>query len=78
MKKMLNYVSNVSQDRDSYGSMLELSWKGTKPFQIGSVTRKFLQDGDEVIITGKVYFTFGNFILPLFLLICSLVLIVSL
>ncbi|XP_073230518.1 fumarylacetoacetase-like isoform X2 [Porites lutea] len=38
---------------DSYGSMLELSWKGTKPLDLGEgVTRKFLQDGDEVIMTG--------------------------
>lgn len=33
--------------------MLELSWKGTKPVQLaGGETRKFLQDGDEVNITG--------------------------
>ena len=33
----------------SYGSMLELAWKGTKPIQMkdGSV-RSFLQDGDEL------------------------------
>ncbi|GFG37497.1 hypothetical protein Cfor_09559 [Coptotermes formosanus] len=38
---------------DSYGSMLELSWKGTKPIQLkDGNTRKFLQDNDEVIITG--------------------------
>lgn len=38
---------------DSFGSMLELSWKGTKPLQLkGNATRKFLQDGDEVIIEG--------------------------
>ncbi|RWS25310.1 fumarylacetoacetase-like protein [Leptotrombidium deliense] len=38
---------------DSYGSMLELSWKGTKPIQMNDgSTRKFLQDGDEVIFTG--------------------------
>ncbi|KAL9958442.1 hypothetical protein ACROYT_G035454 [Oculina patagonica] len=38
---------------DSYGSMLELSWKGTKPLDLGEgITRKFLQDGDEVIMTG--------------------------
>ncbi|XP_008554766.1 fumarylacetoacetase [Microplitis demolitor] len=38
---------------DSFGSMLELSWKGTMPvsMQDGS-TRKFLQDNDEVIIRG--------------------------
>lgn len=38
---------------DSFGSMLELSWKGTKPVDLGGgFTRKFLQDGDEVIMTG--------------------------
>ncbi|XP_011158040.1 fumarylacetoacetase [Solenopsis invicta] len=38
---------------DSYGCMLELSWKGTHtiPLKDGT-TRKFLQDGDEVIIRG--------------------------
>ncbi|XP_076167290.1 fumarylacetoacetate hydrolase [Ptiloglossa arizonensis] len=38
---------------DSYGSMLELSWKGTRgvPLKDGT-SRKFLQDGDEVIIRG--------------------------
>uniref|UniRef100_A0A4W3H444 Fumarylacetoacetase n=1 Tax=Callorhinchus milii TaxID=7868 RepID=A0A4W3H444_CALMI len=38
---------------DSFGSMLELSWKGTKSVDLGNgQKRKFLQDGDEVIITG--------------------------
>lgn len=38
---------------DSFGSMLELSWKGTKTVQLnGGQTRKFIQDGDEVIIRG--------------------------
>ena len=41
------------QTPDSYGSMLELCWKGTKPVDLGEgITRKFLQDGDEVIMTG--------------------------
>ncbi|XP_060566997.1 LOW QUALITY PROTEIN: fumarylacetoacetase-like [Ruditapes philippinarum] len=41
------------ETEDSYGSMLELCWKGTKPIDLGDgVTRKFLQDGDEVIMTG--------------------------
>ncbi|XP_026467016.1 fumarylacetoacetase isoform X3 [Ctenocephalides felis] len=41
------------EESDSFGSMLELSWKGTKPVQLaGGETRKFLQDGDEVNITG--------------------------
>uniref|UniRef100_A0A1B6LI31 Fumarylacetoacetase n=1 Tax=Graphocephala atropunctata TaxID=36148 RepID=A0A1B6LI31_9HEMI len=38
---------------DSFGSILELAWKGTKPLKIsGGESRKFLQDGDEVIIKG--------------------------
>eukprot|EP01135_Chromosphaera_perkinsii_P003966 Nk52_evm9s265 gene=Nk52_evmTU9s265 len=38
---------------DSYGSMLELSWKGTKTVELGNdETRKFLKDNDEVIIEG--------------------------
>jgi fumarylacetoacetase len=37
----------------SYGSMLELAWKGTKPLPMPDGTeRKFLQDGDTVIIRG--------------------------
>ncbi|KAJ7311072.1 hypothetical protein JRQ81_006670 [Phrynocephalus forsythii] len=40
-------------DPENFGSMLELSWKGTKPIDLGNgQTRKFLQDGDEVIISG--------------------------
>ncbi len=31
--------------------MIELSWRGTKPIDLGNgVTRKFLQDGDEVLL----------------------------
>ena len=38
---------------DSYGSMLELNWKGSKEINLGKgETRKFLQDNDTVIITG--------------------------
>ena len=34
--------------------MLELCWKGTKTIDLGNgLTRKFLQDGDEVIMTGR-------------------------
>ena len=41
------------EDPHSFGSMLELSWKGTKPIHVrDGVERKFLQDGDEVIMTG--------------------------
>lgn len=38
---------------DSYGSMLELAWKGTKPLQLNDGSeRKFLLDGDNVIMRG--------------------------
>lgn len=38
---------------DSFGSMLELSWKGTKTIQLkGGETRKFIQDGDEITMRG--------------------------
>jgi fumarylacetoacetase len=38
---------------DSYGSMLELSWRGTKPLKMkGGSERKFIQDNDEVIMRG--------------------------
>jgi len=36
-----------------YGSMLETSWKGTKPFKMSDGTeRKFIQDHDTVIMRG--------------------------
>ncbi|NNE69602.1 MAG: fumarylacetoacetase [Rhodothermales bacterium] len=38
---------------ESYGSMLELAWRGTKPIAMPDGSeRKFLQDGDSVIMTG--------------------------
>ncbi len=38
---------------DSYGSMLELAWRGTKPLTIApGETRKFLQDHDMVMMSG--------------------------
>jgi fumarylacetoacetase len=38
---------------DSRGSLLELAWNGQKPLALpGGATRTFLEDGDEVIITG--------------------------
>lgn len=39
--------------QDSYGSMLELAWKGEKPLQLsGGETRVFIQDHDHVIMRG--------------------------
>jgi len=41
------------QTPDSYGSMLELAWKGTKPVLMNDgTTRTFLQDGDTVVMKG--------------------------
>jgi len=41
------------KDKSSYGSMLELSWKGTDPIQLEDGSeRKFIQDGDTVIMKG--------------------------
>jgi len=41
------------QTEDSYGSMLELTWRGEKPIQLSNgETRKFLQDGDTVTMKG--------------------------
>lgn len=40
-------------DPDSYGSLLELSWRGTKPISFpNGETRRFLEDGDRVTMTG--------------------------
>lgn len=36
------------------GSLLELSWNGTKPLELpGGARRTFLEDGDEVTLTGE-------------------------
>ena len=38
---------------DSYGSLLELTWKGTKPLKLRDGTeRKFLLDGDTLVMRG--------------------------
>lgn len=38
---------------DSYGSLLELAWRGERPIQLGDgKMRKFIADGDRVTMTG--------------------------
>ena len=38
---------------DSYGSLLELAWRGTKPIALSNgETRSFLEDGDRLTMTG--------------------------
>uniref|UniRef100_A0A672SI88 Fumarylacetoacetase n=1 Tax=Sinocyclocheilus grahami TaxID=75366 RepID=A0A672SI88_SINGR len=40
-------------DPESFGSMLELSWRGSKTIDLGDgETRTFLKDGDEVTLSG--------------------------
>ncbi|XP_056427521.1 fumarylacetoacetase [Hyla sarda] len=40
-------------DPESFGSMLELSWRGSKPIDLGNGhTRTFLRDGDTVVLRG--------------------------
>ncbi len=41
------------QDENSYGSMLELAWMGTKPITLNDGSeRKFIRDGDTVTMRG--------------------------
>ena len=50
-------------EEGSFGSMLEISWKGTKPVKMPDGSeRKFVQDGDSVIFNGRAknkYFNIG-------------------
>jgi fumarylacetoacetase len=41
------------ETEDSYGSMLELSWRGERPIRLAETgeTRTFLEDGDEVTMS---------------------------
>ena len=47
------YGGDEDSSTDGYGSMLELTWMGKKliTFPNGD-TRKFLKDGDEVVMSG--------------------------
>jgi fumarylacetoacetase len=41
-------------DKGSYSCLLEVTWRGANPLELPSgETRKFLEDGDEVIIRGR-------------------------
>ena len=41
------------EEKGSYGSLLELTWRGTEPLTVGGEERTFLQDGDRVVLTGR-------------------------
>jgi fumarylacetoacetase len=39
--------------RESRGCLLELTWRGSEPLELpGGETRRFLEDGDEVVFRG--------------------------
>ncbi len=41
------------KEKSARGSMLELSWRGTEPIELpNGETRRFLEDGDEIIMKG--------------------------
>lgn len=40
-------------DEGSFGSMMELAWRGSKPIKFDeNISRTYIEDGDEVILTG--------------------------
>ena len=40
--------------RDSWGSLVELTWNGSEPIRLGDgTTRTFLENGDEVVLRGR-------------------------
>ncbi len=40
-------------DKDSRGSLLELSWGGAQPFAVAGGTRSFIEDNDTLTLRGK-------------------------
>ncbi len=48
--------------REQRGSLLELSWGGTEDVPVGSATRRFLEDGDEVVLRYTAPSTSGGLI----------------
>ena len=50
---MLGSGTISGPDQSQYGSMLELCWGGKNPIELpNGETRKFLEDGDSVILRG--------------------------
>jgi fumarylacetoacetase len=40
-------------EKDTRGAFIELTWGGAEPVDVGGQQRTFLEDGDEVVITGS-------------------------
>ena len=52
-------------DKGSFGSMLEISWRGTEPVSMPDGTeRKFIQDGDTVVMRAPYFGEVSGEILP--------------
>jgi hypothetical protein len=47
-----NHACFSLQEPESLGCLLELTWNGQNSLSLGGTTRKFLEDGDEVVFTG--------------------------
>lgn len=50
--KFSNQLYFSKQEPDSLGCLLESTWDGQKPLSLNGKTRGYLEDGDEVIMTG--------------------------
>lgn len=48
----ISFTCVSQQEPDSLGCLLELTWNGQKQLSLNGTPRKFLEDGDEVIISG--------------------------
>jgi len=48
------------QESESRGCLLELTWNGQNALSVNGVDRKFLEDGDEVILTGYCKVTINH------------------
>lgn len=63
-----------SQEPESLGCLLELTWNGEKPLELANgLHRKFLEDGDEVVFTGQcevIIFSPITFLYQSFAVIC--------
>ena len=54
-------------EKGSFGSMLEISWRGTEPVSMPDGTeRKFIQDGDTVVMRAPYFGEVSGEILPAF------------
>ena len=61
----LHRLGTVPAELDEHGSLVELSWDGAEPLELGDgSTRSFLLDGDEVVMRGDGLAPVSGRILP--------------